>query len=318
MFTKLQLNKIYHWLWKWYIPIKYSYITNNWAKFWSKLEDEKKNCNWWINYDLNLLLDSINLYISELNNKDEIIFFDFWAWLWNTVIPTIRQLIQKWYKVYYHAFDISEKIISLLKNNFKVNNIKINFNYTIIDFEEKDLSEIIFEVRKKYKNKPILWLFLWNTIWNFLSIERVLFNIMDALDLKDKLVIWIERVDLQNQRWLNSMLNWYKTKFSHDHDFATLKYLWFKQEYWNFDVIFNNINSSVETYFIFKKNFEIKLDWKKYKFNTWEKIKLFHSKKVNEEEFSKILIGLDLRICNLRTSKDNLHLQSLVENKKIY
>ncbi len=278
----------------------------------------KKTCNWGVNYDLDLLLNSIDLYISELEIKDEIILFDFWSWIWNTVIPTIKNLINSWFKVNYHAFDISENIISLLKENFIKNNIKIDFNYTIIDFEEKDLSEIIFEVRKKYTNKPILWLFLWNTIWNFLSIERVLSNIMDALDLKDKLVIWIERVDLQNQRWLSNMLSWYKPTISREHDFATLEYLWLKKEYWNFDVIFNNRNLSVETYFIFNKDFEIELDWNKYKFNIWEKIKLFHSKKVNEEEFSKILTGLDLRICNLRTSKDNLYLQSLVENKKIY
>jgi hypothetical protein len=38
----------------------------------------------------------------------------------------------------------------LLKNNFKNNNLDINFDYTVIDFEEKDLSEVIFESRKNY------------------------------------------------------------------------------------------------------------------------------------------------------------------------
>ncbi len=43
MFTKLQLNKIKHWLQKWYISIKYSYITKKWSRAWKKLEDDKKN-----------------------------------------------------------------------------------------------------------------------------------------------------------------------------------------------------------------------------------------------------------------------------------
>jgi uncharacterized SAM-dependent methyltransferase len=180
------------------------------------------------------------------------------------------------------------------------------------------LSEVIFESRKNYWNKPILWLFLWNTIWNFLSIERVLSNIMDALDLKDKLLIWIEKVDLQNERWLNKMLDWYRTINSFKHDFSTLNFLWFKEQYWDFEIIFNRINLSVEDYFVFNKNFKIEINWEKFEFNSWEKIKIFHSRKVNEESFSKLLTSLDLRICNLRTSKDNLYLETLVENKKIF
>ena len=141
---------------------------------------------------------------------------------------------------------------------------------------------------------------------------------MDSLDLNDKLVIWIERVDLENDRWLKSMLNWYKNIISNEHDFATLEYLWFKKENWNIETIFNKSLLSVETYFVFKNDLNINIEWKEYVFRKWEKIKVFHSKKINEEEFSKILVWLDLRICNLRTSKDNLYLQVLVENKKIY
>lgn len=318
MFTKLQLNKILLWLQKWNIPIKYSYITEKWANTWSLLEDEKKTCNWWLNYDKDLLLDTIDLYISELNIENEITLFDFWAWIWNTTLPVIKYLLNKWFIINYHAFDISENIIKLLKQNLKDNNIEINIDYTIIDFEEKDLSESIFEIKQKYNNSGVLWLFLWNTIWNFTSIERVLSNIMDSLDLNDKLVIWIERVDLENDRWLKSMLNWYKNIISSEHDFATLEYLWFKKENWNFETIFNKSLLSVETYFVFRDNLILEMEWKRYMFNEWEKIKIFHSKKINEEEFSKILVWLDLRICNLRTSKDNLYLQVLVENKKIY
>jgi len=318
MFTKLQLNKIVHWLQKWYVPIKYSYITKRWAEYWNKTEENKKTCNWWFNYDEDLLLNTIDLYISELWLKDEIILFDFGSGIWNTVIPTIKYLIKKWFKINYHAFDISEEIIKLLKQNFKNNNLSVNFDYNIIDFEEKDLSEIIFDTREKYWDIPILGLFLWNTIWNFTSIERVLSNIMDALDLKDKLLIWIEKVDLQNERWLNKMLDWYKTPNSHKHDFSTLRYLWFKEEYWFFDVIFNNKNLSAEDYFVFNKDFNVEINWENFNFKEWERIKIFHSRKVNEENFSKILSSLDLRICNLRTSKDNIYLQTLVENKKIF
>jgi len=318
MFTKLQLNKIVHSLQKWNIPIKYSYISKQWAEAWAISEDNKKTCNWWFNHDLNLLKNTINLYISELEIKKEINIFDFGSWIWNTIIPTIKYLDEKWYTINYHAFDISENIIELLKKNFIKNNLNIKINYTIIDFEDKDLSECIFEARKSYNNWPILGLFLWNTIWNFNSIEKVLSNIMDSLEIKDKLLIWIERVDLENDRWMNSLLEWYKNKNSQKHDFATLSYLWFKEKDWEFKIIFNKTKLSVEDYFIFTNNSEIEINWEKFTFKIWEKIKIFSSKKINEEEFSKILNSLDLRICNLRTSKDNLYLQVLVENKKIF
>lgn len=318
MFTELQLNKIVLWLHKWHIPIKYSYVTEKGAEAWNLLEERKKTCNNWKNYDADLILDTIDLYISELNIKDQITLFDFWPWIWNTIVPTIKYLLEKWFKVNYHAFDISENIILLLKSNFKKHNVSITFSYTIIDFEEKDLSEIIFNIKKRYNNIPVLWLFMWNTIWNFTSIERVLSNIMDSFELQDKLLIWIERVDLQNERWLKNMLKRYSDDISNIHDFSTLEYLWFKKEDWSFNVSFNKTNFSIENYFIFNKDFKIKINDSTLNFISWEKIKVFHSKKINEEQFSKVLTSLDLRICNLRTSKDNLYLQCLVENKKIF
>jgi uncharacterized SAM-dependent methyltransferase len=289
MFTKLQLNKIVHQLEKWNIPIKYSYISEEWAKAWENLENNDETCNWGFNYDSNLLQNTIDLYISELEIDKEINLFDFGSWIWKTIVPTIKYLEEKWYKINYHAFDISENIIELLKQNFIKNNVNIKVNYTIIDFEDKDLSECIFEARWNYNNWPILGLFLWNTIWNLNSIEKVLSNIMDSLELRDKLLIWIERVDLENDRWMNNMLEWYKTDNSQKHDFATLKYLWFEKEYWDFKIVFNKTKLSIEDYFIFKKDYKIEINWEIFNFKKWEKIKIFSSKKINEEEFSKIL-----------------------------
>ena len=318
MFTQLQLHKIVLGLHKWYVPIKYSYITKNGATAWKLLEENKTLSHHWTNYDAELMLKTIELYISELEVKNEITIFDFGSWVGNTVIPTLKYLIKKWLTIHYHAFDISENIISLLKNNFKSHNISIQVDYTIIDFEEKDVSETIFSIKEKYNNAPVFGLFLGNTIWNFTSIERVLSNIMDSLSLKDKLLIGIERVDIQNERWLKNMLNWYSNENSYTHDFSTLEYIWFKKEYWRFEILFNRRNLSVENYFIFMKDFTITINNTILSFLSWEKIKIFHSKKINEEQLAKIFTDLDLRICNLRTSKDNLYLQCLVENKRVY
>ena len=55
--------------------------------------------------------------------------------------------------------------------------------------------------------------------------ERVLSNITDAMRLQDRLVIGIERADLQNPRWFESMMQTYSSKEAYDLFIATLEEL---------------------------------------------------------------------------------------------
>jgi hypothetical protein len=55
--------------------------------------------------------------------------------------------------------------------------------------------------------------------------ERVLSNITDAMRLQDKLVIGIERADLQNSRWLENIMKTYNSNEVIDVFMATLEEL---------------------------------------------------------------------------------------------
>lgn len=312
MFSPIQLNKIVLSILKWNLPIKYSYITWKWAELWSKSERNKEH------YDVKLTQDSIDLYLSEMENKSEILIIDFWPWIWETIIPILKDFKKRWIKIKYHCFDISKNIINILKDNIEKSWLELDFSYDIVDFEERDLSDMIFSIKDKNKWFSVLWLLLWNTVWNFTSSEKVLSNIMDWFSIDEKLVIWIERVQIENDRWIENTIKAYDTVISKKHDFATLDYFWVDINSWKFSTVFNRENSSIESFFTFEKDTLIKIWEKTAEIKSWEKIKLLHSRKINEENFSKMLIWLDFRICNLRTSKDNSYMQVLIENKKIF
>jgi hypothetical protein len=53
--------------------------------------------------------------------------------------------------------------------------------------------------------------------------ERVISNILEACRLEDKLVIGIERADIQNRRRYDDMIRSYKQKDVFEFVFATLK-----------------------------------------------------------------------------------------------
>lgn len=316
VFTHQQLSNILLNLQKWDLPIKYSYITKSWAEARSIREKEKKTCNGWENHDEILLNKTVNLYLQEIWVSKEIVIFDFWCWTWLTVKSTLEDLSKKWYIIYYHAFDISSSLINICKEN--LSSIKnCSFNSTVIDFETTNLVEKLYDIRTNYKNVPVLWLFLWNTVWNFTSMERVLANILEAFRFQDKLAIWIERVELENKNWFENMLNWYDAPLSLQHDFWTLKELWVSEKSWEFKLNFNYRTNSVENFFIFSKKVEVNILWENIVFKTWERIRIFKSEKINEAKFSEILLDLDFRIANLRTSEDNTYLQILVWSKKL-
>jgi len=199
IFSDLQLSSILLWLEKWDIPLKYTYITPEWAKARSKIEKLRiqKGQSF---ADAALLKDSIELYLQELNNPKELAIFDFGCGTWETVKETLQKLSLMWIHVRYHAFDISQSIINLCKQNIsKIKNC--TFDYSIIDFEISNLVNILYDIRLKYNNIPVLWLLLWNTVGNFSSMERILTNILEACRIGDRLVVGIERADIQ--KWLD-------------------------------------------------------------------------------------------------------------------
>lgn len=249
IFSDQQISSIILWLEKWDIPIKYAYMTEQWSQAWSKLEKLRTN-KWQSFSDAQLLKDSIELYLQELWNPKMIAIFDFWCGTGETIKDTIWKLKQLWIGIKYHAFDLSPKIINLCKINLLTDHSDLDYNSTLIDFETSNLVNILADIREQYHNIPVLWLILWNTIGNFNSMERVLSNIIEAFRLEDRLVVGIERADLQNNRWYEKMIKSYNEEIVYNVPMSTISELWFNQKDWYHEAIFNHKTSTIESFFL--------------------------------------------------------------------
>ena len=303
---------------KWECPVKYSYIFDEWALLWDKIERKRIKKSWEYS-ESELLEKNIEIYLNELWNPSKLCIFDFWCWTWNTIKWMLDILIKKWIYIYYHWFDISNEILKIAELNFSKYKWKINFNSSILDFETDNLITKINEVRKDYHKIPVLGMLLWNTVWNFDSTERVISNIMDSLRLEDRFIIWIEQSNINNEDKIEKMILWYKSKLVYDLSFTTLKYLWFKENDWKYFVKFNKNNNTIEWFIKLNINKKIKILDNEIFFNKSEKIKIFHSKKLNSQELSKLIVSdLWYRIWNLSTNLEDTYCQVLIQTKKYY
>ncbi len=315
IFNENQISAINLSLEKAISPLKYCYITDNGSNAWSNIEIDRIKLGW--NYaEYELLKDNIEMYLDDIWNPLEICFFDFWCWIWNTTKWMLEKLLEKWVKVNYHWFDISEKILKIAKNNIGYLWKNYTFNSTILDFENFNLSNILIEIRNSYWNIPVIWLLLWNTIWNFDSIDRILINIMESFRLKDRMIIWIEKSDLNNEKRMKEMKDWYKSDDVFNLAFSTLEYFWLLKERWNYNVIFNTEKNMIEWFFQLKEKVILNIDWNEIFYEKWDKIKLFQSKKMNEYTITRLLLWLDYRVASIRTNLKNTFIQTMISAKR--
>ena len=310
IFTSSDLSIIELSLKKGILPIKYSYKTKQWAKYWSEIEKIRAKNNW-RHVESELLENNIDLYLNELWNPSEICFFDFWCWVWNTIKPTIVKCLEKGIKVNYHWFDISEEIIKLAKENIWKLWKNYNFETEILDFEIDNLSNKLNIIRQGYNNIPVIWMVLWNTIWNFDSMERILINIMSAFRIEDRLILWIEK----KQDDIEKILEWYKLKIVKKLTTSLVNFIWISELKYLYKIIFNKEKSRVEWYIKLKEDIITNIN---IKLKKWMKIQIFKSRKMNELELSKLFLELDYRIASLRTNKKDTFVQIMIGNKEYY
>lgn len=314
VFTDQQLSSIILWLEKWDIPVKYSYITQHGAKAREKVE--KQRIQKWQPYADSLLLEkSINIYLQELWKPSTVAIFDFGCGTWQTVIQTIKNLTQQWIQIKYHAFDISQNIVNMCQKNI-TKHTDCDFSYSIIDFETYNLIDILSQTRSIYKNIPVLWLLLWNTVGNFSSMERLITNILEWFRIQDRLCIGIERADIYNKKRYNNMLKTYNHSDSLNVMSATISELWIHINQCIYEATFNEKSSSIEWFVTMNQEINLNIWGTSFKLNKWDTIRIWQSRKIDETTFSKLFLDLDLRIANLRTNESNTYIQALVWPKK--
>ncbi len=317
-FSNRELSKIHFELSRGDLSTKYNYKTKKGAEAWLKIENLEKEKLYkpYSAYESDLLIKNKDVYLNEIwKNSNKIVIFDFWPGEWRAVEGFLKE-ISKEKKIFYHSFDISKDILE--KNKQKIQKItNIEYDSSIIDFEDSSFFELIMETKEKYNNK-ILGLLLGNTIGNFSSINSILKNILAPFSIDDKLVLWIAKSDLKNQNWIRETLKWYKSKEVNQFVESTLNYLWISSEQFDYDVEFNEKETSIDMTVIFKENTIIKIKEKEIFFKKDQKIRIGKSEKADDVKMTKIFSDLNIRIANMSTSKDDDYVQFCLSNKTFY
>ena len=315
IFTSAEESIISLYLEKGICPLKYAYKTEKWAHSWDEIEKSRAvDGGNFAEYEL--LINNTEIYLQELWNPKEVALFDFWSGTWDTVKGILLKMLDLWIIVHYHAFDISPEILKLCELNLWNLWINYTFNSTILDFESSNLVNVLSDIRATYNNIPVMGALLWSTIWNFDSMEKVITNITDAFRIEDKLVVWIEKIDVSDDRRKEEVVQSYNHFLVNNLTFSTLEYFGVSQDKGEWKVIFNNKNAAIEMYFEISTEITITVWNKKISFSQGNRIKLAQSKKLNESQFSQMFLDLDLRIANMRTNTKNTFIEMMLSPKK--
>ncbi len=309
IFTPAELSELILNLEKWICPIKFTYKTPQWSKYWSIIE-EKREKNKKLFEHPKLLKDTINIYLQEIDNPDSLCLLDFGCGAGVTVKPMISKLLSMGKKIHYHAFDISEKMVQLAQKNLQDLWDNLHFDYTLLDFENYNLTNILVDIRKKYGGLPTIAMFLGSTIGNFESMERIITNIMNSIRISDRFVVQIQKHNLTIEKKIKELIEEYESPEVFKFVIGTLQYFGLDITKWKHKAIFNPRNSAIETY--------LTIDGYKITFNKGDKVQTLLSKKLDEEKSIRLFLNLDYRIANLRTNSQDTFMEFMIATKKYY
>lgn len=319
VFTKRELSEIYLYLSRGDLPVKYAYKTEAGSQAWVDLENSKSNDEYtpYAVYESNLLLKNESIYLTGLDD-DSMVIFDFGPGEGRPVEKFLKK-ISKNKKVFYHAFDISQKI--LVKNKEKIMNIseKIFYNSDIIDFEDSSFFDIVMNAKQKYGNNNVVALLLGNTVGNFSSINSILKNMMSPFSTEDRFVVGIAKSDLKNNNWIENVTKGYSSSLpTKNLSFSTIEYLGISKLDAIYSAEFNEKENAISMIATFNKDVSVNINGKDLVFKKDQKIRIAKSEKVDDIKMTKVFDDLNMRIVNMSTSEDDNYVQFCLSNKNFF
>lgn len=273
-FTEDQMSDIILWLEKWNLPIKYAYMTPIGDTAWTEIEKNRNN-SWSVFLDSSIFTQSIETYLNDMNNPEEIIVIDIGGWVGFTSKPIIESLQYKSIKTQYHTIDISEEMIQ--KNKRHLSSI-LDVEGHLLDIEQGGIRSKIKEIKNRNPNIPILVTILWSTIGNFPEARALLRQIESALWLIDRIIVGTQIY----HEWQESQI----TKIYNNDESAirmlnaTINNLWIQID-GNYNFRWNTRETMIEWGITLNKDTVLSIWNKQISFENEEYIRLLESRKYN-------------------------------------
>lgn len=190
------------------IPHKYTYFDNG-ACIWSKYVDRSINENLvnTVTNTIELLSTSIPFLIGRLNQSEKINLIDIGTGDGRTLKSFIEYLTSNDRLSNYIGVDISQKMLSLLEDNFKLWFGKsVDFSTQLVDINKQSLHETLFyltnslDTEKTIKN---VVLFLETTLENQREFDKTLLNIKESLGKNDKLILMQSLMSMNSKTYFD-------------------------------------------------------------------------------------------------------------------
>ncbi|MFA4907472.1 MAG: L-histidine N(alpha)-methyltransferase [archaeon] len=203
-------------------------------------------------------------------------------------MPLIREM-SKIKAPKYMAFDISNEMLDLAKNNLKRAFPQLNSEFVNLDFEQTNLAQETLRIREKNFRKS-LFIFLGNTLGNVSDKGRVLTNIRESMIMEDNLLIGNELFDLE--RVSDIISHYKKSREVRDFVLNSLVHYGLNEKDGKIIISFNKDKSQVEGHFALKKDKTIKASNKKIELKKGDKILLLVSYKGTLKKMQLLLADL--------------------------
>jgi len=308
IFSQDQLQQIRYWIRRWEVPVKFAYLTEIWCRSWWELENHRAKSGEY-SMDALLMKKSLDAYLEELGNPEEIQLIDIWGWYGHTAISIVNLLGEKWIGIHYHTIDISSTLMQYCRSI--VSQVVTSSEWHLLDIDDWWVAQKIRTIKSKSPKIPLLITVFGNTIWNFDSPKDVVRQISYGLDASDRLIIWThffrkwyEEI-IRKEYWLNENVNWMLS--------CTFKYLWW--EWLITEVSWNPENSSVEWYIQTSQASELSVGEERIIIPSWYRAQVLKSKKFSLNNLHE-LAGWN-RIAQLTTDTKWLYWQLMVAPNQV-
>lgn len=166
------------------IPLKFSYVKEG-ADLWNKFILTQKD------YVLGdkLLIQTFDFLKNNLHDFDHINIIDLGTGNGFVIKPLIEMLIKNNFQISYLGIDYSQRMIDIISNNLKKWYPQLPIKTQIADIEYLFLQERLFLNKIEQKNSCNLILFLGYTLGNIYDRNRVLRNLSDSMSKNDYLIM---------------------------------------------------------------------------------------------------------------------------------
>lgn len=306
IFSDDQLQQISYGINKGNVPVKFTYLTTHGSQSWETIENERVQKGWF-SMDSQLFGRSIECYLHELGNPEEIQVIDIWGGVGVTAESILEGFQEKSVGIHYHTIDMSPIMIARCLE--RIQRVSDSTWWHLLDIDDGGIGKKIREIKSEHPNVPVLVMILGNTIGNFQSPQALIGQIETGLDICDRIMIGAHVYKPGSEK---RILQEYAVEDENIQGIlmGTLTAVGIHRDNLVPHISWDTVENQVCGYAQVRQDIETKIWVLRISIQKWHDIRVLESRKFNPERL--LLLRWSQRIASLQTDVRGLYSQILL------